>query len=166
MDSSQFNVPNTKPFATNTWELSARLLGNAEQTDRATLLFPMPARIVGVYPSVINLSDDEDLKNASPDDILVSLDANQQRIFTQYIAQTSQANVKIQYVTLAALNTQYRDLMIELLNSRPEVGITFRWKRFTTGTPIYNDALVSLSFFVQLDDELGFTLADKLKNRS
>jgi hypothetical protein len=36
------------------------------------------------------------------------------------------------------------------MNERPVMDVQFRWKRFTQGTPIFPDRVVSLAFFVEV----------------
>lgn len=145
-------LPRLKPVSNDTWEVTAALAGNQEETERDPIELPFPARIVGFYPSVILNGVSTNLLIPDTNDIMVNLDANQQRRFTNRLGQTTQAIFGNSFVTLEAMNTRYRDLMIELLNSRPTLGIQFRWKRWDdafAASPIYADCLVSLALFAQ-----------------
>jgi hypothetical protein len=87
---------------------------------------------------------------ANVDDILVLVDIDNQERFTSgpTQGQTSAASNTSQYVTLGALSSNVRDLYINCDSSRPVIGVTFRWRRFTQGTPLYEDASIGLAFFV------------------
>lgn len=148
---NDLHVPKVKPFSNDTWEVQGSLLGAEETSARVPLTFPSPCRIVGMYPSLTLNAVAGSLIIPSLDDIMVYFDTNQQRRYTNQIGDTTQAARNGGYVTLNALNTVFRDLNIVVDNSRPGAGFQFRWKRFTAGTPIYPDHLVSLALFVEID---------------
>jgi hypothetical protein len=83
---------------------------------------------------------------------MVLLDFNQQRRYTAQIGQTTQAQRAQGFVTLRSLDTVLRDLNIEVLNPSPQMAMQFRWKRFTQGTPIVPDRVVSVAMFVEIND--------------
>lgn len=143
------HVPRLKPAARDTWELQGSLLGAQEVSEVIKMDFPGPCKLVGMYPSISAVASGG-LTLANLDDIMVQLDFNQERRYTAQVGQTTQAQKAQSFVTLNALNTLYRDLEIEVANERPVMGVQFRWKRFTQGTPIYYDAIVSLAFFVEV----------------
>ena len=144
------HVPRMKPSARDTWELQGSLLGAQERSETISMDFPGPCKIVGMYPSLSEPAPTGGLVQPTLDDIMVVLDFNQQRKYTAQIGQTSAAQRGQGFVTLNALNTLFRDLDIEVTNARPVMGVMFRWKRFTQGTPIYPDQEVSLAFFVEV----------------
>lgn len=144
------HVPRMKPSARDTWELQGSLLGAQERSETISMDFPGPCKIVGMYPSLSGPAPTGGLVQPTLDDIMVMLDFNQQRKYTAQIGQTSAAQRGQGFVTLNALNTLFRDLDIEVTNARPVMGVMFRWKRFTQGTPIYPDQEVSLAFFVEV----------------
>lgn len=144
------HVPRLKPAARDTWELQGSLLGTQETSETISMDFPGPCKIVGMYPSLSGPALSGALIQPTLDDIMVLLDFNQKRKYTAQIGQTSQAQRAQGFVTLNALNTLHRDLEIEVTNERPVMGVQFRWKRFTQGTPIYPDQTVSLAFFVEV----------------
>jgi hypothetical protein len=144
------HVPRLKPAASDTWELQGSLLGSQETSETISMQFPGPCKIVGMYPSLSGVPISGNLELPTLDDIMVTLDFNQQRKYTSQIGQTSQAQRAQAFTTLNALNTLYRDLEIEVTNARPVMGVQFRWKRFTQGTPIFPDRIVSLAFFVEV----------------
>jgi len=148
---NDLHVPRVKPFSNDTWEASASLPGANIQSEQEPIIFPAQCRIVGLYPS-ITLNDASGLIVPTTDDIMVKLDMNKQRVYTANVGQTSQARNGDGFVTLAALNTLIRDLNIVVDSPRPQASMTFRWKRFIQGTPIYRDVIVSLAMFVEIDD--------------
>ncbi len=148
---NDLHVPRVKPFSNDTWEASASLPGTVIQSEQEPIVFPSPCRIVGIYPS-ITLNDSGSLVVPNLDDILVNLSMNKQRNYTANVGQTSQARNGDAFVTLGALNTAIRDLNIVVLTPRPQASMTFRWKRFIQGTPIYRDVIVSLALMVEIDD--------------
>ena len=148
---NDLHVPRVKPFSNDTWEASASLLGTIIQSEQEPIIFPACCRIVGIYPS-ITINDASGLIVPTTDDIIVKLDMNKLRVYTANVGQTSQARNGDGFVTLAALNTVIRDLNIEVDSPRPQASMTFRWKRFIQGTPIYRDVIVSLAMFVEIDD--------------
>jgi len=154
-DNPRFNndlhVPRVKPFSNDTWEASASLPGANLESEQEPIIFPAQCRIVGLYPS-ITLNDASGLIVPTTDDILIQFSMNKQRVYTANVGQTSQARNGDSFVTLAALNTLIRDLNIEVLSPRPQASMKFRWKRFTQGTPIYRDVIVSLAMFVEIND--------------
>ena len=144
------HVPRLKPAARDTWELQGSLLGAQETSETIAMDFPGPCRLVGMYPSLSGIPATGGLETPTLDDIMVLLDFNQERRYTAQIGQTSQAQRAQAFVTLNAMNTLNRDLDIEVVNARPVMTVQFRWKRFTQGTPIYPDRIVSLAFFVEV----------------
>ena len=146
------HVPRLKPSANDTWEIQGSLLGTQEVSEVVPMDFPGPAKLVGMYPSISGVPPTGGLVQPTLDDIMVLLDFNQQRRYTAQVGQTSQAQRAQGFVTLNSLNTLFRDLNIEVTNSRPVMSVQFRWKRFTQGTPIFPDQVVSLAFFVEVQN--------------
>lgn len=147
---SNLLIPRMKPIAPNTWEVRAVLSRLALESSRIPIDFPGPSLVVGAYVSVIDDSAVGGLASATSDDVMALVDIDNRRFFTSgpTQGQSSSTSASSQYVTLASLDTRYRDLAWELKSPRPVLGITFRWKRFTPPTPIYEDALVSVALFV------------------
>lgn len=150
MFSRAIQVPRLKPAANDTWELQGSLLGTDETSETVAMDFPGPVKIVGMYPSLSGVPASGGLETPTLDDIMILLDFNQKRKYTAQVGQTSAAQRGQGFVTLNALNTLYRDLEIEVNNDRPVMDVQFRWKRFTQGTPIFPDRVVSLAFFVEV----------------
>jgi hypothetical protein len=150
MFSQAIQVPRMKPAARDTWELQGSLLGTLEQSEVVPMDFPGPCRIVGMYPSLSGVPATGGLETPTLDDIMMLLDFNQERRYTAQIGQTSASQRGQSFVTVNSMNTLYRDLDIEVTNARPVMTVQFRWKRFTQGTPIYPNRIVSLAFFVEV----------------
>lgn len=144
------HVPRLKPAANDTWELQGALLGAQETSETIKMDFPGPCKLVGMYPSLSGPPAANGLVVPTLDDIMVLLDFNQKRKYTAQVGQTAQAQRAQGFVTLNSLNTLFRDLEIEVLNERPVMDVQYRWKRFTQGTPIFEDQVVSLAFFVEV----------------
>lgn len=145
----EVEVPRLKPVAALTWELRASLSRTATMTDRIPLQFPKPMLVVGFKATVIRGSyAGGGLAIPTPEDILVLLDLDEQKRFTAR-AQSSAAGQNSQFVNLAALDTRYRDVLINADAPQPIFGATFAWWHFEAGTPRYEDAEIALSLFVQ-----------------
>lgn len=154
----QDHTPELSAVAPYTWEVQATLGRTTLQTGRMPLSFKKPVRVVGFYPSVIaGSSVGGGLLVPTLDDILVLLDANEERRFTNRLEQTTAAATGAGFVTLGALGAAraQRFLNLALRNAAPDVGVQFRWKREPpVGGPIYEDAIVCLAFFTKpLDGE-------------
>lgn len=144
-------VPRMKPAGPDTWELRAILPRTDEETARIPIDFPGPSLVVGAYCSVIqDSSAGGALLVPTLDDILCLVDLDQQRRFTSGPSQvqSSAASRSSQYVTLAALDSRIRDLYWDCSSPKPTIGVTFRWKRFTAGTPLYEDANLGIALVV------------------
>ena len=148
----EFVVPRTKPAANDTWGIQVQLDGDTELSEIVPLIFPAPVEIVGCRPSIILAETLGSLLAPDTDAIMANLQANQQRKYTNTISQTSQAQKGSGYVTLSSLDSDHRDLYIDLTNSRPELSIQFKWKRFTSGTQLYAGAIICVDFFVIIKD--------------
>lgn len=154
----QDHTPELAAVAPYTWEVQATLGRTVLQTGRVPLSFKKPVQVVGFYPSVIAGSAvGGGLLVPTLDDILVLLDANEERRFTNRLEQTTAAATGAGFVTLGALGSAraQRFLNLKLRNAAPDIGVQFRWKRDPAGGAIYEDALVGLAFFVKYLDGEG-----------
>lgn len=143
-------TPELAAVAPYTWEVQATLGRTTLQTGRIPLAFKKPVKIVGFYPSVIAGSAvGGALLTPTLDDILVLLDANEERRFTNRLEQTTAAATGAGFVTLGALGSAraQRFLNLKLREAAPDIGVQFRWKRDPNGVAIYEDAIVALAFF-------------------
>jgi hypothetical protein len=142
-------LPRTKPVAAKTWELRALLSRTTPLTDRIPLQFPTPMLVVGCKATVIRGSyAGGGLAVPTVQDILVLLDLDEQRRFTAR-AQSTAAGANSQFVNLSALDTMWRDLLINATSPQPVFGATFAWWHYEQGTPRFEDAEIALSLFVQ-----------------
>lgn len=148
----EFVVPRTKPAANDTWGIQVQLDGTDELSEVVSIIFPAPVEIVGCRPSVILAEALGSFLAPDTDAIMANVQANQQRKYTNTISQTSQAAKGNGYVTLSSLDSDHRDLYIDLTNARPALDVQFRWKRFTSGTQIYAGAIICVDFFVIIKD--------------
>jgi hypothetical protein len=148
MDTKQVMLPRLKPVAANTWELRTTLSRTEQQTSAVALNFPNPKLVVGCKATVIRGSYAGSLALPTVEDILVLLDLDEQRRFTAK-GKTDASERFTQYVNLSALQTQYRDLLINASSPQPVFNATFAWWHFEAGTPRYEDAEIALAFFVQ-----------------
>lgn len=144
----EVELPRLKPVAALTWELRASLSRSAPATDRIPLQFPKPMLVVGMKATVIRDSYAGALAIPTTADILVLLDLDEQKRFTAR-AQSSSAGQNSQFINLSALDTQYRDVLINADSPQPVFGATFAWWHYESGTPRYEDAAIALSLFVQ-----------------
>lgn len=151
---NNLHVPRMKPYSNDTWEVQGSLSATQEESAVVPLIFPAPCRIVGIYCGLTlnQVGSLAGLIIPTIDDIMVSMDMNQQRRYTNQIGQTTQALKGQGYVTLASMDTRFRDLNIIVDNSRPQAGFQFRWKRFIAGTPLYPDQIVTMALMVEIDD--------------
>ena len=144
----EIEVPRMKPVACNTWELRALLSRTEEETDRIPLQFPKPMLVVGAKCTVIRGSYAGNLAIPTVQDILCLIDLDEQRRFTARV-QSSTAGETSSFVNLSAIDTQYRDLLINADSAKPVFGVTFAWWHFEPTTPRFEDAEIALSLFVQ-----------------
>jgi hypothetical protein len=145
-------IPRTKPAANDTWGIQVQLDGDSEISETVPLLFPCPVMIVGCRPSVILAESLGSFLAPDTDNIMLNLQANQQRKYTNTTSQSSSAQRGNGYITLSSMDSDHRDVMIELDNARPEIQAQFKWKRFTQGTQIFAGAIINLDFFVIIKD--------------
>jgi len=144
-------VPRMKPAAYDTWEIRDSLAAADLETSRLAIEFPEPYLVVGAHVSVIATTNETDLVIPTAEDLLVIMDVDNQRRYTdaKVIGQTSSASRGMQYVTLAALDTRYRDLHMKLDSPRAVLGLSFRWKIFdaTIREALYQNCDIAVAFF-------------------
>lgn len=150
----QSHTPELASVAPYTWEVQAALGGATLQTGRIPLDFRGPVEIVGFYPSIIVDGAPAGGALVAPtlDDVLVLLDVNNEKRFTNRLEQTTGAATGAGFVTLGALGAAraQRFMSLRITNARPDVGVQFRWKVAPPGGgPIYEDAMIGLAFFAK-----------------
>lgn len=148
MDTKQALLPRLKPVAADTWELRTTLSRTEQQTSAVALNFPRPKLVVGAKATVIRGSYAGNLAIPTVEDILILLDLDEQRRFTAK-GKTDASERFTQFVNLSAIQTEFRDLLINADSPQPVFNATFAWWHFEAGTPRYEDAEIALSLFVQ-----------------
>lgn len=140
--------------AAYSWEAMTTLLATEQETAGIQVIFPRPVSILSAYPSVAVHSGDETLAFPELDDILVKIEVEtglERRLTSRYDTQQSNGVGSLPSVTLGS----YRDstggarvMNYELgaSGSRPEVNVTFSWKRLITGGPFFQNVFVGLVF--------------------
>jgi hypothetical protein len=146
-------TPRVLPIARDTWEVDILLPRTEERSGSVPLNFPYPGVIVGLKATVIQASSVGGLLVASPDDLKLSIDLNGDRRFTRTVRTNVTGQDPTSFVTLSALDVRERYLMIQLRDKNPDINLEVQWKRFISGTPLYEDALVSLALFIQREGE-------------
>ena len=138
-------VPRLKPVGADTWEIRAILAADEQSTNRISIEFPGPSTVVGAYCAVIQNSIAGDLIVPTIDDIMAVVDVDNRTNFTSgpTQGQTAPGSRGSLAVTLASLDSRYRDLYWDLKSARPVLGITFEWKR--EDGSFYYDALISVA---------------------
>ncbi len=149
----ELTVPKSKPVACDTWEVRATLAAADAESVRIPMDFPKPYLIVGCLPTIVQMSNAGGLLVPTTDDILVLMDMDNQRRFTQsdfVEGQQTGSGIEAQYVTLSSLDTQFRDLFLELTSPKPVLGFSFRWRvGATLAATLYEDISIGLAFFCQ-----------------
>lgn len=147
----ELHVPRMKPAAYDTWEVRQSLAAADLETARLPVEFPEPYLVVGAHVSVIATTNTNDLVIPTDEDFLVLMDVDNQRRYTNssLIGLSSSAQRGAQFVTLASLDTRFRDLHMELKAARPVLGFAFRWKIFDDATreALYQDVDIAVSIF-------------------
>lgn len=146
--------PRVLPVARDTWEVQIFLSRAQESSGRVTMTLPRTCMITGFKCTVVQGSFvGGGLHVASADDLLVQFDLNDERRFTA----TKQTNFVGQqtngFVTLSALDIRERLLMILAEGANPDLGFDVAWKNFTAGTPLYEDAHISIALFIQREGQ-------------
>jgi len=144
-------IPRMKPAAYDTWEIRDSLDADTLETSRLAIEFPEPYMVVGMHVSVIAVTNTVDLVIPTAEDFLALMDVDNQRLYTsaRVIGQTASAARGQQYVTLASLDTRYRDLHMKMESPKPVLGMSFRWKIFDDATreTLYQNADIAVSLF-------------------
>lgn len=138
------------PIADLTWETRVQLPGGTAQSSRQPLIFPRPVEIAGFFPIVVPTTNGLGLLNPTTFDVDVSMDVNSQEYVTagQGVS-TPAGGTAGAFVTLANMSVQVPRLLgLKLTAPKPDLGMTFRWKR-GAAPQIYNDALISVGVFAR-----------------
>ena len=142
------------PIAEYTWEVEALLGNDEDESTRVPIQFNRPVELIGMLPSLTEVSQTVGLRTPTLADVKVSVDINQQVRITQKLETTTQSDPDSAFVTMLAMSTQFRLLRLQLKNASPDVGLKFRWKVLPDPgpTPIFNPVLCNIAFFVRYLD--------------
>jgi hypothetical protein len=138
------------PATDRTWEGSAILRGNRQETGRVPIAFTRPVLVVAIYPSVSVIS-------AQPNPALLVPTLDDLRVYLD-ITTTLPNTEAGQFVTLGSFRDTTggaRLFMRQLLEPSPVVGCNFQWKRDITGGPFFVDVEVSLALYCLYIDSNG-----------
>lgn len=135
-----------KPVAPDTWEIRDVLLNTALQGSRIAIEFPGPSIVVGCRTIVRPDAAIGGLIMPTNEDILCLLDLDNQRRFTSSQGMTTGAGLDASFVTLSALDTEFRDLQLNLASPRPVLGVIFRWRPTTPA--LFVSCNISIAFYV------------------
>jgi hypothetical protein len=152
----ELSAPRVLPIARDTWEAQLYLPRTAQTSGRVPLNMPYTCTIVGLKATVIQASFvGGGLLVATADDLLASIDLNDDRRFTATKRTNFQGQSPNSFVTLSALDLRERYLLIEAAGATPDFGMEVQWKNFVAGAPIYEDAWVSIALYIQRVGESG-----------
>jgi hypothetical protein len=136
------------------WEAMTQLVATVQETNTINVIFPRPVIILSAYPSVAVAGGDDALPMPTLDDLLVKIEVDtgfERRLTTRFDAINPNGVGSLPSVTLGS----YRDTTggARVMNyelgadgSRPELQVTFSWKRLITGGPWFQDVFPSLVF--------------------
>jgi hypothetical protein len=142
------------------WEAMTELLATEQESQNVRIIFPRPVIIVSAYPSVAVFGGDDTLPFPTLDDILVKIEVDtgiERRLTSRFDSTINNGVGALPNVTLGS----YRDttggarvMWYELgaEGSRPELQITFSWKRDITGGPYFQDLFAALCFHCCFQD--------------
>jgi hypothetical protein len=153
------------PMAPFTWETFVDLHGAERETGRVAAQFRGPVEIVGFFPTVVPIRPVADPLPAgqvlaTPDDVLVNIDANEEDRYTNTKGegQTSTAIGQLgAFVTLSSLAAQGnpgRLTGICLRNASPDLGFTYRWKQPPPAVApfFFPDVIIGMAMFCRYLD--------------
>lgn len=149
------NYASVQRAAAFSWEASTNLLASVQETAAIKIPFPRPVEILSIYPSVSPVGGNDALPVPELDDLFVRIDqeiGGERRLTTRFDTVQTNGIGSLPSVTLGS----YRDTNggSRVLNlrlgaadgARPELQITFAWKRPIAGGPWFQDVLCGLVF--------------------
>lgn len=149
------NYASVQRPAAFSWEASTLLLATVQATAPVKISFPRPVIIVSAYPSVAVAGGDDALPMPTLDDLLVRIDVdtgNERRLTSRFDATQPNGIGNFPDVTLGS----YRDTTggARVMNlrlgdangGRPELQLTFTWKRAFAGGPYFQDIIPAMTF--------------------
>jgi hypothetical protein len=147
------NIALVQRPAVFSWEGMTTLLATDRETGAIPIKFPRAVTILGMYPSISVAGGLSTLDVPTLDDVLVKIEQDtglERRLTSRYDTVQTNGNGSLPNVTLGSFKDSVggaRVMNWELgtPDSRPEMEITFSWKRDPTGGPWYRDIFVSLT---------------------
>ncbi len=143
-----------------TYEGMTPLLATEQESPNVKVTFPRPMIIVSAYPSIAVFGGNDALPMPTLDDILVKIEVdtgNERRLTSRFDSTVTNGIGNLPNVTLGS----YRDTTggarvmyyeIGAEGGRPELQITFSWKRDITGGPWFQNIFCGLAFHVAFQD--------------
>jgi hypothetical protein len=140
------------PASPMTWEVRTNLASTAQRTNRIGFRYPRPVEIVGMLPTLVVYGTNGALITPSTDDLMVSIDTDNQNYLTSGEGVSSNAGGTAgPFVTLTAMSVQVPRIMgYKLRNPTPSIGFTFQWAQaVTAAAPVYNDVTIALAMYAR-----------------
>lgn len=134
------------PAAPHTREVRVDFDSDDEEAGRVAMEWSKAVIVVGFYASLYVYGEEEGLATPTLDDILVSLDKNDEKRFTTRERDPDAGAEGHQFVTLGAITEQQGRRLhnIEIDTPRPQLGINFRWEQ---GAEVFLSTRVKLAAF-------------------
>jgi hypothetical protein len=157
MNPHELLVPSVVPVARRTTEIHLALANNILESEDQAIDIDRPGTIIGFDIAVIiDGVAAGGLRTPSIDDVMLIIEGND---LLGKLTKREERDGTVQgrfYSSARALDLSRRLMMIDL--SMPtKFRIQARWKRFISGTPIYEDALISVSCLYNFEDDRGAT---------
>lgn len=145
---------NHAPISPLTWEESALLHHDDDESERARFQFPYRMEVVGMRPTISVIQPvGQGQVIPTLDDIQVMIDLNEAEYLTSLDGQSTTAAKKTggNFVSLAAIGVQVPRLFgLKLVSPQPELGMKFRWKQLpVAGFAGFADCLIGVSLYVR-----------------
>lgn len=143
----------TRPAAYS-WEAMTTLLATEQETAAIQVIFPRPVIIVSAYPSLAVHSGDDALPFPELDDLLVKIELEsgiERRLTSRYDTQQSNGIGSLPNVTLGSFRdttggARVMNYDLGAAGSRPDLFVTFTWKRPVAGGPYFQNVYAGLVF--------------------
>jgi hypothetical protein len=156
MNSHELLVPSVVPVARRTTEIHLALANNILESEDQAIDIDRPGTLVGLDIAVIidGVTVGGGLRAPTIDDVMLIVEGND---LLGKLTKREERDGTVQgrfYSSARALDMSRRLLMIEL-DAPTKFRIQARWKRFISGTPIYEGALISVSCLYNFQTDGG-----------
>lgn len=137
------------------WEASTLLTAAVQATPAVKISFPRPVIIVSAYPSIAVAGGDDALPMPTLDDLLIRIDVdtgNERRLTSRFDANQPNGIGNFPDVTFGSYKDTTggaRTMNLRLGDAgggRPELQITWTWKRAIAGGPWFQDIFPAMTF--------------------